>query len=229
MKKLKVLFGVILGLALTFSLTSTVFAEGSEKGKTGTTTREKIGEIEKGLRNTVKEQNDKLREEIKNNRASTNAQIKKIKEERKDEKRKKLEGELENHIGNISNRLTNSVENLTKIDTKIDARIVVLKQAGKDTTAAENLSTDAKASIQAAKDAIAKLPALKTDGFQAEKLSLGLADLKLAISGIEKNLKIAKDDLIKALQLIKGLGPIATPATGTSTTTPGTTTPATVQ
>ncbi|MFZ3020269.1 MAG: hypothetical protein WA051_01965 [Minisyncoccia bacterium] len=231
MKTLKVLLGLALGLSL--SLSSTVLAEGNGMNATGTTSpsgikgvlenvRETLREKNENVREEMKKESENAREEMKTNRETVREQIKKIREDQKDSNRKRVEVELKNHISNVGDRFENVIENLTKISARIDARIAILKQAGKDVAGAEALSVDAKTNIQTAKDAIAKLPELETEGMQAEKLSLGLADLRAEINAIEKNLKTAKEDMSKIIGLIKGLGGVVTPANTTATTTPAT-------
>lgn len=227
------LFAFALGLGLSLAVSVTTFAQVSTDANADATTpsavKNKIQTIKNTLRDeneklrgATKEQNEKLRENIKANREKAKEQIKKIREDQKDAKRKNTEKKLEEHIGNASKRFNGAINNLTKVDARIDARIAILKQDGKDTTNAEKFSADAKTNIQLAKDAIAKLPAMETEGFQAEKLSQGLADLRTSLGEIQGFLKAAKEDLVKAIAEIKGLGPVVNKTTSENNQQQGT-------
>ncbi len=236
---------LLVALALSLSASTIVFAEDTntvtsesvkktlENAREATKTKlEAIREEQKQraeiLREEQKQQVETLMEankkELEALKEERKIEFKKIKEEQKTEQRKKIEERLVQKIENTIKRLNQNVENLEKIASRLDARVVVLKKDGKDTVAVETALASARDHIKMAKDGIAKLPALRTDGAQAEKLSEGFEGLKLALKEIEIHLKNAKLALSSAIGAAKGLGPVATPASSTATTTTATST-----
>ncbi len=249
-RKLRNISVLALGLALSLMFSTTVFAEDDAETNTAKSAVENTKQLIKeraeavkqnlelereaaknkveALREQQKTEMETVREQKKNElealKEERKAEFKKITEEKKDAKRKTTEDRLEKVIKKAVERLNENIAKLEGVSKRIETRLATLKTAGKNTVEAEKLIADAKAKIQLAKDGIAKLPAIQTDGMTAEKLSEGLVQVKIALKEIELNLKSVRDNLSKAIGSIKGLGPIVTPATDKTETEVGTTT-----
>ncbi len=163
--------------------------------------RAEVKEKTEAQRADMKQKVDTLKTERK-------VEFRKIREEDKDVSRKNVEKNLTKYIGNAVERLSNAVTNLENVVTRLNERIELLNNDGKDTTVASALVAEAVAKIESAKTGIAALPALQTDGLQAEKLSEGITVVRESLKNIQDDLKSAKESLIKALREVKGLGPI---------------------
>ncbi|HEY9586083.1 MAG TPA: hypothetical protein VJJ27_00385 [Candidatus Paceibacterota bacterium] len=237
MKSLKTIVYAVCGFALMFLFTTVVLAEEANVSakatvRTGTTTSvNPVRSAIQGVKDTFKTQKEEVREQAKEKLEAAREQkmeaLKKIREEQKDNKRKNVEVNVGKYIENAVRRLTNAVSNLENVASRLDSRIAKLKAAGKDTSRADGLLVEARASIQLAKDGIAKLPNLKAEALKAEKLSDSIALVKEALKDIENNLKMAKGSLSKAIAAVKGLGPIVTPAGDKKGTTTPTASPTT--
>ena len=199
---------VVAGLILSFSLASTLRAEENVRVKRPNPFANEVREARKEKIETFRTEMQKEREEFRNNlKTSRDAFRQEVKARKEEFRSTNAEGKAkfckaaQNMIGQ---RLDSAVKNLEKLQTRLEAVIAKLKEAGKDTTLAEEALALSKTKLSTAKEKVNGLKELipaPCEGITPENFE----QVKLLAREAKDSLKEVQTTLRQAIQALKDL------------------------
>lgn len=155
----------------------------------------------------LKELQAAAKDEIKTVRENLASSTKEIRDEMKTNMRERALGRLTK----MTDRLQATIDRENNILARINSRITKVKNAGGNTTVSEKASLDAAWNLNLATTSLASLKSLTvtataniTASSSPEISKSDMTKLRKAASDVEKYIRLAREDMIKAITSLRG-------------------------
>lgn len=198
------LLSLVIFLAIAFIATA-VFAQ-EDTDTADTPSAEPTAEETDALppnRETVREAVTERRTEMQENLEERREEVQQNITERRTALAKQIQERITNLAANLSNRLDAVTARLENIVNRLDARIAKLAERNIDTTAAAAELENAKAAIDAAKNALATIDTLVQNAVTSENPRADWATVKMTYLTVREHVKDAHESLRTTVALLK--------------------------